>query len=304
MAPHQDTPPKETDEHHDENNSNQNPFHRFGKIGCLVAVWCLMVMFLTSTPEKVLERRQLAVPIAEPRIYNFTKLPSTGTRINATFAGAFLPSESTVDHQQKKYDYITRKSKMEKEKENYIRVYLRSDKSDKALTLPKLFAVVEPKYFDTTNTTKIPIMFDIGEDNFEELEESDAILQLVIESNFTKTPEDQKQEMPLQFVYDIAPINKQLGVIFAAFTLIFLYALIIWEVSIALDQPLQLKYLLRIVKEYYSFIRHAIFFIVSVTLLFADCTPNFCRHDCQYFVDCFTCSIKRPSHTSRDYRVD
>jgi P protein len=193
-----------------------------------------MVMFLTSTPEKVLERRQLAVPIAEPRLYNFTKMP-TGTRINATFAGAFLPSESKVDHSQRKLEFTPRKTKVEKEKENYIRVYLQTHKTKQALTIPKLFAVVEPKFFDTTNTTKIPIMFDIGEEGLEILEETEEILQLVIQSNFTKTEEEKKQEMPLQFVYDNAPINKQIGVIFAAFVLIFLYALIIWEVRLTFD---------------------------------------------------------------------
>lgn len=189
-----------------------------------------MVSFLTSTPEKVLERRQLAVPIAEPRIYNFTKLP-TGTRINATLAGAFLPFESTVDQQQKRQDYTNRKSLKidENEKENYIRVYLQTN-TEKLLTQPKIFAVTPPDQFDTSNTTKIPIMFDIGEDNLEFLKDSDEKLQLVIQSNFTKTPESKKQEMPLMFVYDISPINRQIGVIFASFVLIFLYALIIWEV--------------------------------------------------------------------------
>lgn len=195
-----------------------------------------MVSFLTSTPEKVLERRQLAVPIAEPRIYNFTKLP-TGTRINATLTGAFLPFESTVDQQQKRQDYIARKSLKidDKEKENYIRVYLQTN-TEKLLTQPKIFAVAPPELFDTSNTTKIPIMFDIGEDNLEYLQESDEKLQLVIQSNFTKTPESKKQEMPLMFAYDISPINRQLGVIFAAFVLIFLYALIIWEVSLIINR--------------------------------------------------------------------
>lgn len=183
------------------------------------------------TPEKHLERRQLAVPIAEPRIYNFSKLP-TGTRINATLAGAFLPFESTFDQQQKRLDYINRKSLKvdDNDKENYIRVYLQTN-TEKLLTQPKIFAVAPPELFDTSNTTKIPIMFDIGEDNLEFLKESDEKLQLVIQSNFTKTPESKKQEMPLILVFDISPINRQIGVIFAAFCLIFLYALIIWEVS-------------------------------------------------------------------------
>lgn len=225
VAPRQETPPKEADEHHEEK-TDQNPFHKFRKIGCLTAVWCLMVMCLASTPEKVLERRQLAVPIAENMVYDFPKLPQ-GTRINATFAGAFVPPKTSIEDQSR-----NRRTKTEKDLENYIRVYLRSNKTQKQLTIPKLFAVFPPQYFDTANTTKVPIMFDIGEEGLEELDDEYHGLQLIIESNFTRTSEDMKQEMPLQFVYDIAPINRQIGVIFAAFTLIFLYALIIWEVSV------------------------------------------------------------------------
>lgn len=225
----QDSPPKD-DEHHDEKGGDQNPFHKFGKMGCLVFVWILMVSFLTSTPEKHLERRQFAVPIVGPRIYNFTQIP-TGTRINATLSGAFLPFEIAVGQQQKRQEFLARKSLKvdDKEKENYIRVYLQTD-TEKLLTQPKIFAVAPPEMFDTYKTSRLPIMFDIGEDNLEFLQESDEKLQLVIQSNFTKTPESKKQEMPLMFIYDISPINRQIGVVFAAFVLIFLYALIIWEV--------------------------------------------------------------------------
>lgn len=190
-----------------------------------------MVGFLTSTPEKTLEVRQIAVPIAESRIYNFPELPS-GTRINATFAGAFQPLDVVIRSDMKKPDLIIRKNQKQddKEFENYIRVYLQSD-SQKILTQPKVYAVVAPHLFDTMNISKIPIMFDIGEDNLESLQEDGEMLQLVIQSNFTTTPEKLKQEMPLTLVYDIAPINRQIGVLFAAFVLIFLYALIIWEVS-------------------------------------------------------------------------
>lgn len=191
-----------------------------------------MVMFLASTPEKYLETRQLAIPIAEPRIYNFTRSP-LGTRINATLSGAFLPHESNVDQYHKRHDFTSRKSFKadDKDIENYIKVYLQTN-TEKILTSPKIYAVTAPREFDITKPTMIPIMFDIGEDNFEELDENFETLQLVIQSNFTKTPEVEKREMPLMFTYDIAPINRQIGVIFAAFVLIFLYVLIIWEVDI------------------------------------------------------------------------
>lgn len=103
--------------------------------------------------------------------------------------------------------------------------------SHKQLTQPKLYAITSPDQFDFANSTRLSIMFDIGEDNLEEMEENDEKIQLVIESNFTRTTLSRKQEMPLIFSYDINPINRQIGVIFAAFVLIFLYALIIWEVS-------------------------------------------------------------------------
>lgn len=224
---HLETPPKDGHDDH----KDQNPFHKSGKMIFLILVWIMMVSFLASTPEKHLETRQLAIPIAEPRIYNFTQIPS-GTRINATLSGAFLPYETNIELYHKR-DFLTRKSMKvdDKDKENYIRVYLQTN-TERMLTTPKIYGVTPPHEFDLTKPSKIPIMFDIGEDNFEMLlEENIEILQLVIQSNFTKTPEEKKREMPLMFTYDISPINRQIGVIFAAFVLIFLYVLIIWEVK-------------------------------------------------------------------------
>lgn len=234
---HQESPPKLGEDHH-EQKDDRNPFHKFGKTGCLVAVWFLTVAFLTSTPEKTLQPRQLAVPISEPRIFHFPENPK-GTRINASLAGAFEPPyDGLVEQNLMRTDYMHRKSKLDqKEIDNYIRVYLQTD-TEKILTPPRIFAVVSPQRFDSANTTRVPIMFDIGEDNMEQLKEDGEKIQLVIRSNFTKTPESLKQEMPLTFIYDIAPINKQIGVIFAAFVLIFLYVLIIWEV--------------RLIKSFYS----------------------------------------------------
>lgn len=195
-----------------------------------------MVLFLTRTPEKKIEKRQLSVPIDESRIYNFPVLPD-GTRINVTLEGAFLP-EVLEQHQRRQALLNRRKNSedlkiIEKEKNNYLRVYLQSS-SRRQLTQPKIYAIQAPEDFDKSNSTRLPIMFDIGEDNLELLEEDNEHIQLVIESNFTKTPHENKQEMPLIFSYDINPINKQIGVVFAAFVLTFLYALIIWEVSIVI----------------------------------------------------------------------
>jgi P protein len=235
---HQDSPPKD-DDHFDfgfnKKEEDQNPFHKFGKTGFLVVVWIMMVMFLTSTPEKHFDRRQLAVPIDEVRIFNFPVLPK-GARINSTFSGAFNINETKIQNIRKNQrrsgvqtDFCS-KVINETEKENYIVVYLQSS-DNITLTPPRTFGVTPPDQFDTTIPVKIPVMFDIGREHLEELKENNLTLQLVVKSNFMKTKEEDKQEMPLMFTYDSSPVNRQLGVIFAAFTLIFLYALIIYEVK-------------------------------------------------------------------------
>lgn len=194
-----------------------------------------MVAFLTRTPEKKIEKRQLSIPIDEGRIYNFPVLP-IGTRINVTLEGAFLPE--VLEQHQRRQDLLRRKQQggrlfveEKKENHNYLRVFLRASSNNQSLTQPKIYAITAPELFDSANSTRLPIMFDIGEDNLETLEENGDLIQLIIESNFIKTPSERKQEMPLILSYDMNPINKQIGVIFAAFVLIFLYALIIWEVS-------------------------------------------------------------------------
>ena len=196
-----------------------------------------MVFFLTRTPEKKIEKRQLSIPIDDARIYNFPVMPS-GSRINVTLEGAFLP-EVLEQHQRRQTLMSRRKNsgdviEKEKDKDNYLRIYLRTNTKHRQLTQQRIYAIQNPSDFDYSNSTRLPIMFDIGEDNLDLLEEDGEQIQLVIESNFTKTPLEMKQEMPLIFSYDINPINKQIGVIFAAFVLIFLYALIIWEVSMFL----------------------------------------------------------------------
>lgn len=226
LSPHQESSPPKDDDHHLDTETRAegtNPFQKFGKTICLVFVWIMMVGFLTSTPEKHLNIRQLAVPISGAKIYDFPIKP-TGSRINATFTGAFLPSPAQVEFNPKSY----RKLRPVEAKENYLRIYLRMD-NESIITPPTIYGVHPPHLFDLVNMTKIPVMFDITED-LEEIREKDIKLQLIIESNFTMTAQERKQEMPIMLSYDIGPINRQIGVIFAAFVLIFLYALIIWEV--------------------------------------------------------------------------
>lgn len=87
-------------------------------------------------------------------------------------AGAFLPAAATP---------IKSKKSQNQEIENYIKVHLRSNDSS-IITQVKTYPVAPPQLFDFTNMIKVPVMFEINEEDFEDLQEPNQTLQLVIEA--------------------------------------------------------------------------------------------------------------------------
>lgn len=199
-----------------------SPYDEFGKVFFLVCIWFLMIVFLTSTPEKKIEKRQLVLPKNEPKFYNFPSQP-TGTLVHITIQAPFLPDPKEYTRRVSNRTVDTRN------KDNTLVIYLRTN-TERQLSPKKTFYLYKPEEIDFVNSSRLEFMFDIGEDNFFDLEEHEVV-QAVIVSNFSKTPQPEKQEMAIIFSVDFTPINKPIGVLFAAFTLILLYALIVWEVN-------------------------------------------------------------------------
>lgn len=201
----------------------ESPFHEFGKIFFLVFIWMLMTLFLMTTPEKKIQKRQLVVPIDEPKYYNLPRLPN-GTLISITIQAPFLPNQKEFTRQWK-----NKSVEDPRQRDNSLIIFLRTD-SDKVLTPNKTFYLYKPGEIDSVNATNIEFTFDITEDNLEDLHDDDVI-QAVLISNFSKSTQEEKMEVPIMFSVDFTPMNKQIGVLFATFTLILLYVSIIWEVS-------------------------------------------------------------------------
>lgn len=219
--------PPTVQEHHDGYGSHHpkvgSPFHEFGKTFFLVFIWILMTVFLTSTSEKKIEKRQLVVPIDEPKFYNLPRLPN-GTLISITIQAPFLPNQREITRK-----WSNRSVEDPRQKDNSLTIFLRTD-SEKILTPNKTLYLYKPSEMDAVNATNLEFIFDITEDNLDDLHDDD-IIQAVLISNFSKSSPDEKQEVPIMFSVDFTPINKQIGVLFATFLLILLYVSIIWEVS-------------------------------------------------------------------------
>lgn len=223
--------PVKFDEHPGEHSTHhtkiETPFNDFGKTFFLVCIWVFILAFLTSTPEKKVDRRQLVVPIQEPKIYDLPKIE--GTVIHITIQAPFLPDPK---------EYPTRRNKTldKRNKDNFLTIFLKTNIDDRILSPNKTFYVYKPEDIDFVNASKLEITFDIGAEILEDFEDHE-IAQFVILSNFSKTRDKDKVEIPIMFSHDFRTINKPIGVLFAAFTLILLYALIVWEVKLKFKCP-------------------------------------------------------------------
>lgn len=240
-----ESPPKfEDNQHHDHFDHHpkvDSPFHEFGKVFFLVCIWAFMILFLASTPEKKVAKRQIVLHIDEPKVYSLPAQP-TSTLVHITLQAPFLPDPREYTRRASNGSIDSRN------KENTVVIFLRTQGPDsRQLTTNKTFYVHKPEEIDLVNASKLEFTFDMGEDNFDDLEEQDVV-QAVILANFSNSPAHLKQEMPIIFSVDFTPINKPIGVLFAAFTLILLYALIVWEVScgqLSIDEGRKFNFLFR-----------------------------------------------------------
>lgn len=76
---------------------------------------------------------------------------------------------------------------------------------------------------DTATEIKRSHTFILDQRMFDQIEQNDTVLQLQISSNLPVS-------FPINLAYDPTPIDKSLGVIYAAIVLLGLYIMIIWEV--------------------------------------------------------------------------
>ncbi|XP_055638999.1 P protein-like isoform X2 [Toxorhynchites rutilus septentrionalis] len=215
------TPPK----HDDFNDTGQSrldedhPFRKYSKTICLFITWMIIITFLVVKDEKLHSEKHLSIPVDKTKAYILPELPLR-SHVRFTFEGTFLsePFTNTTEH--------------------YLTIYLQSltstldgnlDESEGAAesvqNITELWhmPIVHPYLFDSAPLIKKQHIFEIGETSFEHINQQSSVVQLMVKSNI-------KAIMPISVQYDHSPVNRDVGVIYAAFVLLFLYALIIWEI--------------------------------------------------------------------------
>jgi P protein len=84
------------------------------------------------------------------------------------------------------------------------------------------FPVVNITEMDTVKELKRSKTIPIKYDQYEKLYENKTTLKLNLETNFDAS-------FPVNFAYDPSPLDKDMGIIYAAIVLLGLYIMIIWE---------------------------------------------------------------------------
>lgn len=193
-------------------------YHRI-KIGALLAVWIFFTILLMSNSEKVLQYRQMSVPVNATRSYILPETP-VSSRIGIYLKGAF-----NVDLNRNATNYL----------HVYVQLLTLSTQSNTTqipanditytenLTSIYTIPVVEAEQIDHVPETKRQIVFNVGDAAFAKVHNEKAVLRVQMAT-------DLEDNLPLLFAYDPSPIDKDAGVIYAAIVLLGLYVMIIWEV--------------------------------------------------------------------------
>ncbi|XP_050083930.1 P protein-like isoform X1 [Anopheles aquasalis] len=215
------TPPKH-DEINDTGQTNldeDHPFRKYSKIICLFITWLLIMAFMVVKDEKLVSSKHLSITPDRTKAYILPHLPQS-SRVKVTLEGTFLSEP---------YSNIT---------ENYLTVYLQmltstldanltepyASSSVKNISEPWHIPIVHPYLFDSAPIVKEQRLLDIADSNYDSMQQATgALVRLMIKSNI-------QASMPIAVQYDQSPVNRDVGVIYAAFVLIFLYVLIIWEI--------------------------------------------------------------------------
>ncbi|XP_055303066.1 P protein isoform X2 [Sitodiplosis mosellana] len=185
------------------------------KIALLVAVWILFTGILMSKDEKVLTHHQLAVPIRQNKSYILDEVPLE-SRLGVKVYGAFADENSNTTN----FLFIQVQllhTQFEDENDTSI-AYIENDNN--ILKIPIIEDVAD---IDTALEVKKTHTFHLDQKMYEQIAKNDTILRLRIGSNLPVS-------FPINLTYDPSPIDKSLGVIYAAIVLLGLYIMIIWEV--------------------------------------------------------------------------
>ncbi|CAG9798698.1 unnamed protein product [Chironomus riparius] len=186
----------------------QNKYVSWAKMTVLLIVWVMFTLFLMSKNEKVLHYRQLAVPKSNIKTYVLEDAP-IDPRVGLIFRGSFYGEHYDNDSTNYMFYYLTM---------HYSDGHV-ENVTDEIYKFP----VVNLTEMDTVKELKRSKTIPLAYSHYEKLHDNSSTqLKLNLYTNFDAS-------LPVNFAYDPSPLDKDMGIIYAAIVLLGLYIMIIWE---------------------------------------------------------------------------
>lgn len=181
------------------------------------------MLVLASKSEKHNFSKHLSVPNNKPKTLILPHVPDSDKVVLNLF-GAFLPDDFSNMSSNFLTIYLQGVTSNLESNETINDELIASAENTKTLTEFWKIPVVDTHDFDTSQLISKRHTFTLNREEREQMVDMNGIIRIMIQSNFNV-------HMPIKLGYDLTPINRELGIICSAFVLIFLYVLIIWEVS-------------------------------------------------------------------------
>lgn len=193
--------------HHFTGHHKQNKYVSWAKMAVLLIAWVMFTLFLMSKNEKVLHYRQLAIPRSDIKTYILEETP-LDPRVGLIFKGSFLGEH--YDNNSTNYMHY------------YLSLHYKNGTTVNITDYELYFPVANLEEMDSVKELKRSKTVHLKYADFDDIREKKAELQLNLHTNFDAS-------FPVNFVYDPSPLDKDMGIIYAAIVLFGLYIMIIWE---------------------------------------------------------------------------
>ncbi|KAM0729096.1 P protein [Formica fusca] len=190
----------------------QKPFCRYSKLIALSCCWLLFTITLMFKGEKIEMMHRFSIPNGQTSNYQISE-PIMSKLISVTIKGSLLPSYKTEQHANLSTRYLMIWLELLTDENT---PYVDSKNVSDVWTLPLL----PENLMDIFPEQRQERTFEINVD-------SEALSRGVM---YIKFHTNLESNLPFSLAYDLSPMNANVGIIYAAFVLIGLYIMIIFEV--------------------------------------------------------------------------
>ncbi|XP_058453914.1 P protein isoform X1 [Malaya genurostris] len=207
---------------HSQSHTHQGKIFGYVKISCLLVTWLIFTGFLMSKNEKELESRQMSVSEGNVRTYILPEAPPY-SRVGIYLKGAFLNDQQhnmTSNYVSINLQLLYTNSNSS----NLSYIQEHEVKHTENVTDAWLVPIpVNTEMLDQQDEITRKYVFDIGTSSHRKVINGKAMIRVRMSTNADT-------DVAFKFTYDPTPIDKEMGVIYAAIVLLGLYVLIIWEI--------------------------------------------------------------------------